>query len=137
MPRGIIDLDWLRKLCLSFPHTTEQIQWGDDLLFKVHGKMFAITPLEPARVCLYFKCSDETFADLTERPHVIHDPYLARAQWIALKKGDAIKREELAELLRASYALVVARLTMKLRLKAKSGAHKRLAGQRPRPDRNP
>ena len=42
-----MDAEWLRKLCLSFPGTTEQIQWGYDLLFKVGGKMFAITALEP------------------------------------------------------------------------------------------
>ena len=43
-----MDAEWLRRLCLSFPGTTEQIQWGYDLLFKVGGKMFAVTPLEPA-----------------------------------------------------------------------------------------
>jgi predicted DNA-binding protein (MmcQ/YjbR family) len=110
-----IDVEWLRKVCLSLPHTTEQIQWGSDLLFKVHGKMFAATPLEPASVCLSFKCSDETFAELTERPSVIPAPYLARAKWVALENRDAIAREELAELLRASYELVVAKLPKKLR----------------------
>src|ERR1700757_973250 len=48
--RSKMNIDQLRKICLSFPGVTEQIQWGDDLLFKVGGKMFAITPLEPARV---------------------------------------------------------------------------------------
>ena len=43
-----MNVDWLRELCLSFPGATEQIQWGYDLLFKVGGKMFAVTPLEPA-----------------------------------------------------------------------------------------
>ena len=38
-----MNVDWLRELCLSFPHATEQIQWGSDLLFKVGGKMFAAT----------------------------------------------------------------------------------------------
>jgi len=36
----------IRKLCMRFPHSTEQIQWGYDLVFKIAGKMFAITPLE-------------------------------------------------------------------------------------------
>jgi predicted DNA-binding protein (MmcQ/YjbR family) len=110
-----IDVEWLRRVCLSLPHTTEQIQWGSDLLFKVHGKMFAATPLEPASVCLSFKCSDEAFAELTERPGVVPAPYLARAKWVALETRDAIAREELAELLRASYELVVAKLPKKLR----------------------
>ena len=36
-----MDVEWLRKICLSLPGTTEQVQWGNDLLFKVHGKMFS------------------------------------------------------------------------------------------------
>ena len=119
-----LDLEWLRKICLSLPHATEQIQWGSDLLFKVHGKMFAATPLEPAPVCLSFKCSHEAFAELTERPGVIPAPYLARAKWVALEAGDAIAREELAGLLRASYELVVAKLPQKLRQPQESKASK-------------
>ena len=110
-----MDVDWLRELCLSFPGATEQIQWGYDLLFKVGGKMFAVTPLEPAPVCLSFKASPESFAELTERPNVIPAPYLARAQWIALQTRDALPPEELARLLRDSYDMVFARLPKKIR----------------------
>ncbi len=110
-----MNVDWLRELCLSFPGATEQIQWGNDLLFKVGGKMFAATPLEPAPVCLSFKASPEKFAELTERPHIIPAPYLARAQWVALETRDAVPHNEIASLLRESYDLVVARLPKKIR----------------------
>jgi predicted DNA-binding protein (MmcQ/YjbR family) len=120
----MMDIDWLRKTCIRFPNSTEQIQWGYDLVFKVGGKMFAIAPLEPARVCLTFKCSDESFAELTERPNIIPAPYLARAKWAALESSDAVGRAELAELLRASYHLVVAKLpkNMQEKLNAKSSS---------------
>ena len=111
----LMDVDWLRELCLSFPGATEQIQWGSDLLFKVGGKMFAATPLEPAPVCLSFKASPEHFAELTERPSVIPAPYLARAQWVALQTRDALPAEELARLLRESYDLVLTKLPKKTR----------------------
>jgi predicted DNA-binding protein (MmcQ/YjbR family) len=110
-----MNVDWLRELCLSFPHATEQIQWGSDLLFKVGGKMFAATPLEPAPVCLSFKASPETFAELTERPNIIPAPYLARAQWVALETRDAVPQGELSQLLRASYDMVFAKLPKRLR----------------------
>jgi predicted DNA-binding protein (MmcQ/YjbR family) len=110
-----MDVDWLRELCLSFPGTTEQIQWGYDLVFKVAGKMFAVTPLEPAPVCLSFKASPENFAELTERPSIIPAPYMARAQWVALQARDALGREELARLLRESYEMVAAKLPKKIR----------------------
>jgi predicted DNA-binding protein (MmcQ/YjbR family) len=105
----------VRKFCLSFPHVTEQVQWGSDLLFKVGGKMFALAPLEPARICVTFKCSHDDFADLIERQGVIPAPYLARAQWVALERWDALQANELAELLRASYDLVFAKLPAGIR----------------------
>ncbi len=122
-----MNVDWLRKLCLSFPGATEQIQWGYDLLFKVGGKMFAVTPLEPAPVCLSFKASAENFAELTERPNIIPAPYLARAQWVALQTRDALPPEELTRLLRDSYDMISAKLPKKTRealLRSKAAARK-------------
>lgn len=113
--RTVMDIEWLRKVCLAFANTTEQIQWGYDLLFKVHGKMFALAPLEPARVVLSFKCSEESFAELTERPEIIPAPYLARAKWVALETRDAVAKEELAGLLRASYEMVLAKVPRRMR----------------------
>ena len=127
--RGTMDAEWLREVCLALPDATEHIQWGYDLVFKVHGKMFAVAPLEPAPVVLSFKCSDESFAELTERPDVIPAPYMARAKWVALQSRDAVRRGELAELLRASYAMVFAKLPK--RLQQGSGA-----GGRPRGKKN-
>src|ERR1700704_4406487 len=110
-----MNVDWLREVCLSFAGATEQIQWGSDLLFKVGGKMFAVTPLEPAPVCLSFKASPETFAELTERPNIIPAPYLARAQWVALETREELPAEELARRLRDSYDMVFAKLPRKTR----------------------
>jgi predicted DNA-binding protein (MmcQ/YjbR family) len=110
-----MNADWLREVCLSFPGATEQIQWGNDLLFKVGGKMFAVTPLEPASVCLSFKASPENFAELTERLDIIPAPYLARAQWVALQTRDALPADELAHLLRESYDMVFAKLPKRMR----------------------
>jgi predicted DNA-binding protein (MmcQ/YjbR family) len=137
-----MDVDRLRELCLSFPGATEQIQWGNDLLFKVGGKMFAATPLEPAPVCLSFKASPDNFAELTERPNIIPAPYLARAQWVALQTRDALPRDELAGLLRESYEMVAAKLPKRIRESLSSQkpssrkpARKQPAKKRPRSGR--
>ncbi len=110
-----MDIDALRRLCLSFPGTTEQVQWGSDLLFKVCGKMFAVTPLEPAPVWLSLKVTPENFVELTERPGIIPAPYLARASWIAIESPTILPTPELASLLRGSYEIVVAKLSRKAR----------------------
>lgn len=110
-----MDIDAIRKHCLAFPHTTENVQWGADLVFKVDGKMFAVVPLEVAPVSLSFKCTAENFAELCERSGVIPAPYMARAQWVALQSLAAVPDHELRELLAESYRLVWERLPKKRR----------------------
>jgi predicted DNA-binding protein (MmcQ/YjbR family) len=108
-----MDIEWVRRYCMKLPHTTETVQWGADLVFKIGGKMYAMVALEPAPVCMAFKCSPEDFAELTERPGVIPAPYLARAQWVALESQEALPAAEIKKLLRKSYELVLARLPKK------------------------
>src|SRR6516164_6221262 len=110
-----MDIDGIRKHCLSFPHTREMVQWEADLVFKVDGKMFAVAPLEVAPVRLSFKCTPESFVELCERPGIIPAPYMARAQWVALQSLDAVPDDELRGLLAKSYSLVWERLAKKLR----------------------
>jgi predicted DNA-binding protein (MmcQ/YjbR family) len=110
-----MDASWVRDLCLSFPSVTEHMIWGNDLTFKVAGKMFAHAVLEPAPVWLSFKTSPDNFFELTERPNIIPAPYLARANWIALETKDALSSVELSALIRESYDLVVAKLPKKTR----------------------
>jgi len=102
---------------MSLPHTTEEILWGNDLVFKIGGKMYAVTPLEPAAVCLSFKVTEEEFAELCEREGVIPAPYSARYHWIALQEEQAIPVAELKRLIRQSYDLVRAKLPAKVRAK--------------------
>jgi predicted DNA-binding protein (MmcQ/YjbR family) len=128
-----MNIDQLRKLCLSLPGATEQIQWGDDLLFKVGGKMFAVTPLEPAKVWISLKASPENFTDLTERPGVIPAPYLARAKWISLESQDALPDAEISQLVRESYELVLAKLPRKIRESIAKRPAVRAAAKKKRP----
>jgi predicted DNA-binding protein (MmcQ/YjbR family) len=108
-----MDIDWVREFCLSLPCVTEQVQWEDDLLFKVGGKMFAVVPLEPGPRWLAFKCSDEEFAELIERPGIIPAPYLARAQWVALETEAALPPREIERLLRQARDIIFAKLPKK------------------------
>src|SRR5919112_2764168 len=106
-------LEWFRQHCLSFPHATENVQWGNDLVFKVGGKMFAVLALEPSEHLCSFKCPPETFAELTEQPGIVPAPYMARAHWVALEKENTLPRGEVKRLLREAYDLVFAKLPKK------------------------
>jgi predicted DNA-binding protein (MmcQ/YjbR family) len=103
----------LRAFCLALPHATESIQWGNDLVFKIGGKMFAVVVLEPAAVWLSFKTTPEEFAELAERQGIIPAPYSARYHWVALETEDALPIKELERRIRASYDLVFEKLPKK------------------------
>jgi predicted DNA-binding protein (MmcQ/YjbR family) len=119
-----MDIETLRKYCLTFSHATENVQWGYDLCFKVDGKLFAVAPLEVAPLRLSFKASAENFAELCEREGVRPAPYMARAQWVALEQLNTIPDTELRELLAESYRLVWERITKKRRAELEKGGAK-------------
>jgi predicted DNA-binding protein (MmcQ/YjbR family) len=125
-----MDIEWVRRTCLSFPHATEQVQWVKELVFKIGGKMFAITTLEPGERLFSFKCTPETFTELIERPGIVPAPYLARAHWVAFDSADALPRSETKKLLRQSYDLVLAGLPKRVQaeLAGKRATAKRAQG---------
>lgn len=106
-----MDVDSIRAYCLSFAETTEKLQWGDALCFKVRGKMFAVMGLD--RVRLTFKCTAETFAEMIEREDIGPAPYLRHHNWVMLARLDALRSEELRDAIRNSYEMVVAKVPKK------------------------
>jgi predicted DNA-binding protein (MmcQ/YjbR family) len=106
-----MNIDWIRDYCLSLPHATENLQWGESLLFKIAGKMFVVLNLEPGRERrLAFKCTPERFYELTEIPGIVPSPYLAKSHWVAIEDMSALRASELQELITNSYELVFAKL---------------------------
>ena len=108
------DVEWIRKLCLSLHDTTENIQWDEDLCFKVRGKLFTIVDLSQgnlAPVCL--KCTPEKFDELLEIENISQAPYVGRYKWILLANSNVLPSSELEALIRQSYDLVVAKTPKK------------------------
>lgn len=104
----------LRKLCMTLPSATEQIQWENDRVFKIGGKMFACSGIE-AGSRYSFKVEDERFLELTDRKGVVPAPYLARAKWIQIEPAACdISDADLRELVKKSHELVFAKLSKKL-----------------------
>jgi len=102
-----MNVESLRAYCLSFPDATEKLQWGDALCFKVREKMFAVLGLDQVR--LTFKCTPEIFAELIERQNIHPSPYVGRYNWVMLDRLDALRSDELEDLLRQSYEMVAAK----------------------------
>jgi len=102
-----MNVDDVRRYCKGFSEATENLQWGDDLCFKIGGKIFAIVSLDDPRLCL--KCTPDTFAELIEREDIHPAPYVGRYKWVMLDRLDALSNHELKELIRQSYAMVAAK----------------------------
>jgi predicted DNA-binding protein (MmcQ/YjbR family) len=105
-----VTTETVRRICIAFPGVTEDVKWGNDLVFSVAGRMFAAADLEPPH-SLAFKCTPEGYAELIERPGLTPAPYLARAMWAQeTELGSTLTRRELEQQLRTAYELVRARL---------------------------
>jgi len=103
----------IRRYCLSFPQATENLQWEDELCFKVDKKIFVMVALDsvPQRLCC--KCTPEKFAELCEYGDIHPAPYVGRYKWVMLDRLDAVPDAELKDLIRQSYAMVAAKATRK------------------------
>ena len=111
-----MDQESIRKFCLSLPHVDEKVQWENDLLFRIGGKMFAVVALEPSHgVLMSFKCTPEKFAELVEQDGIIPAPYVARYHWVAFERFDALPDREVKELLTKAYELVRDKLPKKVK----------------------
>lgn len=110
--------------CLRLPAATKAVQWEGTSVFKVGGKMFALSAGFTAGYM--FKTADMAYAMLIEHGVARPAPYLARAKWVQLVSNNALPDAELAAYLTQAHALIVAKLTRKarkeLRLASPEGA---------------
>ncbi|MBW7968100.1 MmcQ/YjbR family DNA-binding protein [Bradyrhizobium sp. BR 10289] len=99
--------------CLRLPAATKVVQWEGTSVFKVGGKMFALSGGFTASYM--FKVSDMAYGMLIEHGLARPAPYLARAKWVQLVGNSALSDAELTGYLAQAHALIVARLTRKSR----------------------
>ncbi|MFN3572208.1 MAG: MmcQ/YjbR family DNA-binding protein [Phenylobacterium sp.] len=98
----------IEACALALPGATLSVQWGDDHVFKVGGKMFAVRGSAGG---LSFKASDLAFEVLTEGGPARPAPYLARAKWVRFDDLDGLDPDEVADWLATAHGLVAAKLT--------------------------
>lgn len=104
------------KAALALPGATLSIQWGDDRVYKVGGKMFAVRGDNGGRSpAVSFKCSDLSFEMLIHRKDIVPAPYLARAKWVMLKHLRALPDDEIRARLAEAHRIVMEKLPKKLR----------------------
>ena len=98
------------------------MQWGEDLCFKVAGKIFAILSLGSVPQGLCFKCMPDKFVELCEQEGISPAPYVGRYKWVLLESLDVLGDGQLEDLIRQSYEMVAAKSKHKAKAKDRSKA---------------
>jgi predicted DNA-binding protein (MmcQ/YjbR family) len=102
----------LRKLCLSFPGAVEEFPFGPETsVFKVAGKMFALSRLERRPLQVSLKCEP----DLADQLRLAHDSinpgyHLNKRHWNTVTLDGSLPDRMVRDLIEDSHDLVVAGL---------------------------
>lgn len=112
-----MNIEAFREYCLSKKGVSESFPFDEEtLVFKVMGKMFALTGLDenPAKVNL--KCDPERAIELREAyPDLINPGYhMSKIHWNTVQIEGDLPHQLVVELIDHSYDLVVKGLTKKL-----------------------
>lgn len=111
-----MNIEEFREYCMAKRGVTEGFPFGETtLVFKVMGKMFALTNLE-GDWTVNLKCDPIRAIELREMYPVIQPGYhMNKALWNTVVMDGSLSRQLFLELVDHSYELVVNSLTLKLR----------------------
>ena len=109
-----MNIESFRSYCLAKKGVTEEFPFGDDTpVYKVAGKMFALTDLETFS-SVNLKVSPEIGVELREKfPAVEPGYHMNKKHWITVQNDGSIPDKLLRQWVDNSYDLVVSGLTKK------------------------
>ncbi|MCH0540629.1 MmcQ/YjbR family DNA-binding protein [Streptomyces sp. MUM 203J] len=114
----------LRAFCLDFADAVEDFPFGPETsVFKVAGKMFALTALDGSPLTVNLKCEPENAVRLrAEHPSLIAPGYhMNKRHWNTVTVDGDLPERLVRELIEDSYDLVVAGLPRAERLRLDRG----------------
>lgn len=112
-----MNIEEFREYCLSKKGVEETFPFGEDtLVFKVMGKVFALTGLDSELFSVNLKCDPDRAVELRERySQIIPGYHMNKKHWNTIEFETGMDDELLTELIDHSYDLVVQKMPKKLR----------------------
>ena len=112
-----MNIEEIREYCLAQPGVTEGFPFNEQtLVFKVMGKMFALTGLDEPEFKVNLKCDPDRSIELREKYHsIIAGFHMNKKHWNTVTPENSLSNEFFKELIDHSYDLVVKGLPRKLR----------------------
>lgn len=110
-------IEEFREYCLGKPAVTEEFPFDETtLVFKVMGKMFALTGLDSPEFKVNLKCDPDRSLELREEyDGIIAGFHMNKKHWNTVSPEGSLSHELFRELIDHSYDLVVKGLPRKLR----------------------
>jgi len=108
----------LRKLCLGFPGAFEDFPFGPEhSVFKVEGKLFAISALDRSPLSVSLKCEPELAEQLRASfPDAVAPGYhLNKRHWNTVTLDGSVPDDMLRDMVEDSYDLIVAAMPRAVR----------------------
>ena len=111
-----MDIETFRNYCVNKRGVTEEFPFGETaLVFKVMGKMFALTSVEFFE-SVNLKCDPEKAVELRERySGIVSGYHMNKMHWNTIKMDGSVPDNVTFELIDHSYDLVVQKLPKKLK----------------------
>ena len=108
----MMHIEAFRDYCLSKPMVEESFPFDrSTLVFKVYGKMFALTNLDNPTFEVNLKCDPERAISLREQYNEVKPGYhMNKKHWNTIEFEGRIRQKELIEMIDHSYNLVVSKL---------------------------
>ena len=106
-----MNIELLREHCIAKKAVTEEFPFGEDtLVFKVAGKMFALTSLsDPTSVNL--KCDPEKVEELRQQYQAVQPGFhMNKKHWNTVFFNEDLNDRQLLQMVTDSYLLVVSGL---------------------------
>lgn len=102
-----MNIEELREFCLSLPEASEDFPFDETtLVFKVKGKMFALTDLV-GPLSVNVKCDPELALELREQYHAVKPGYhMNKKHWNTVEIDGSVSDALLREWITMSYTLV-------------------------------
>jgi predicted DNA-binding protein (MmcQ/YjbR family) len=102
----------LRDACLDFPGAEETFPFGPDTsVFKVEGKMFAVSRLRERPLRVSLKCEPSLADQLRDaHPAVLPGYHLNKRHWNTVLIDGSLPKEMVIDMIEDSYDLVVSKL---------------------------
>ena len=127
----------LRKICRALPEAEEKEAWGDPT-FRVRDKIFAMEKRGDGRVSVWCKAPEGSQMVLVgaDPERFFVPPYVGHKGWVGVRLDNNPDWDEVARIVRRSYALVAPRkLAALVTGEGPEGGASRKSGRAARPQR--